>query len=96
MFYAREHFEVSTCLKLYRSKLVGGLILTGVAKNDFEVIREIKKEGVPFVLINSHCDKIDSVDCDNKLGEYMATKYLIKAGRKKLPLFTDTKIGLMP
>lgn len=84
MFYTQDHFETASCLRLYKSRLVGGLILTGVARNDFEVIKEIKKEGVPFVLINSHYDKVDSVDCDNKLGGYMATTYLIKTGRRKI------------
>jgi LacI family transcriptional regulator len=84
MLYSHEHFETLSCLKLYKSRLVGGLMLVAMGRDDFEVALELKKEKVPFILINSHYDKIDSVNCNNKLGGYLATSYLIESGRKKI------------
>ena len=84
MFYTQDHFEANSCIKLYKSKAVGGLILIGAGKDDFKTLRQIKEEEVPFILVNSHCSQIDSVDCNNKFGAYLATNYLIKKGRRRI------------
>ena len=84
MLYSQESFEASACIRLYKSKLVGGIVLTGIARNNFEVLRKMKKEKVPFVVINSHYRQTDSFACDNKLGGYLAVKHLINSGRRRI------------
>ncbi|GAG43309.1 unnamed protein product, partial [marine sediment metagenome] len=84
MFFTRDQVETSMCFGLYKSGQVGGLALVGISKSDYPMIKEIKKEKIPFVLLNSYCAGVDSFDCDNKLGGYIATRHLIKSGRKRI------------
>ncbi len=44
----------------------------------------IKEMGKPVVLVDSYYPDFSSVYVDNKKGAYMATKYLITTGRKKI------------
>lgn len=84
MIFTQDKFNSEQCLKLYKSKLVGGLILVAIASDDIPQALEVKKYEVPIALIASYCEGIDSFGCDNLKGGYIATKHLIDSGRKKI------------
>lgn len=84
MMFTQNQFDVFQCLKLYKSKLVGGLILVSVSKEEAKGLPELKKGGVPTTLIFAYSKEIDSFGCDNVKGGYMATKRLIDTGRKRI------------
>lgn len=84
MIFTQDKFDKEQCLKFYKSRLVGGLILVAIASNDITQALEVKKQEVPVTLISSYCDGIDSFGCNNFRGGYIATKYLIDSGRKKI------------
>ncbi len=84
MLFAQDTFNYQECIRLYRSKLVGGFVLSGIGKNNFSDIRQLKKEKIPQVLLCSHLKGIPSFDCDNVEGGYLAVKHLIKTGRGRI------------
>jgi DNA-binding LacI/PurR family transcriptional regulator len=84
MLVAQDDFNYQECLKLFKSKMVGGFIFPGVGKNNFSDIKQLKNEKIPQVLLCSHLDNIPSFDCDNVEGGYMATTHLIKEGYRRI------------
>lgn len=67
------------------NKNVDGIIICPVQKSTNN-IEFLKKRNVPFVLLGRHFDEIDTdyVICDDKLGGYLATKYLIDMGHRDI------------
>ena len=84
MLFTHDKFNSLECLKLYMSKLVAGFILPSIGKNNFKDVIELKDKKVSLALLCSHIKDISSFDCDNVMGGYMATKYLLDSGRKKI------------
>ncbi len=84
MMFTQEKFNSEQCLRLYKSRLVSGLILVAIAEDDIAHAMEVKKYGVPVTLICSYCKSIDSFACNNVKGGYIATKRLIDIGRKRI------------
>lgn len=84
MIFTQDKFDSEQCLRLYKSRLVDGLILVAIASDDIPQAVEVKKERIPLALISSYCEGIDSFGCDNLKGGYIATKHLIDSGRKKI------------
>jgi DNA-binding LacI/PurR family transcriptional regulator len=75
---ANEREELDSVTRLVRGRRVDGIILLYSRKND-PIIEFLKKEAFPFVLIGRSVDNPDilSVDNDNILAAYDATKHLI-------------------
>lgn len=69
----------------------GGLILyPGCLRNDRELIDSLDRRGVPIVLFDLYFEN-SSVGCvvgDNYLGGFLATEYLIRAGRRRIGLIS--------
>lgn len=69
-----------------------GAIIMGIYKEQF--YEELKRISIPIVLVDSYIN--DSYFCkigiDDELGGYMATKYLISKGHKKIALVTGSII----
>ena len=84
MIFTQAKFDKEQCLQMYKSKLVGGLILVAISKEDTDKLEELKKQQVPVALLFAYSDRADSFGCDNKKGGYMAAKHLIDTGRKKV------------
>lgn len=84
MIFTQDKFDSTQCLRLYKSKLVGGLILVSLTKEDFAQFSDLKKNQVPISLLFAYSEKIDSFGCDNQKGGYLATKHLIGLGRRKV------------
>lgn len=81
--YEREEEAV----RLLREKRVDGLIITLTpAQKKRTDIRELKRSGVPFVLLNRHMENImtDYVINDNVYGAYLAVSHLVKSGHKRI------------
>jgi LacI family transcriptional regulator len=84
MLVTQDSFNYQECLKLFKSRMVGGFMFPAIGRNNFPDIKQLRKEGIPQVLICSHLKGIPSYDCDNVKGGYMAAEHLIKGGRKKI------------
>ncbi len=84
MMFTQDKFDSIQCLKLYKSKLVGGLILVSLTKEDFVHFSDLKKNHVPISLLFAYSEEINSFGCDNRKGGCLATKYLIDSGRRKI------------
>ncbi|MDO4320948.1 MAG: LacI family DNA-binding transcriptional regulator [Lachnospiraceae bacterium] len=66
-------------------KNVDGIIICPTQIDD-ENIRYLKKSNIPFIQIGRRDDKSDSsyVVCDDIMGGYLATKYLLDNGHRKI------------
>ncbi|MDD4879385.1 MAG: substrate-binding domain-containing protein, partial [Candidatus Omnitrophica bacterium] len=84
MIFTQGKFDGDQCLQMYKSKLVGGLILVAISKDDTQKLEELKKQQVPVALLFAYSERADSFGCDNRKGGYIATKHLIDTGRKKI------------
>ena len=84
MIFTQTKFDSEQCLRMYKSRLVGGLILVAISREDLPKLEELKKQQVPVTLLFAYSDKADSFGCDNRKGGYIATKHLIDIGRKKI------------
>ena len=74
-------------VRLLREKRVDGLLITLTpAQKERTDILELKRTGVPFVLLNRHMDDIitDYVINDNVYGAYLAVSHLAKLGHKRI------------
>lgn len=84
MMFTQNKFDSDQCLQMYKSKLVGGLMIVAISKDDTEKIEELRRNHVPVSLLFAYSDAVDSFGCDNKRGGYIATKHLIDSGRKRI------------
>ncbi|MFA6356008.1 MAG: LacI family DNA-binding transcriptional regulator [Candidatus Omnitrophota bacterium] len=84
MLFTQEQFNSSDCQRLYLSKQVAGFILPSIGKDNFKDIIELKDKKIPLVLLCSHLKNVPSFDCDNVTGGYLAAKYLLDSGRKRI------------
>jgi DNA-binding LacI/PurR family transcriptional regulator len=84
MIFTQSKFDSDQCLQMYKSKLVGGLILVAISKEDTEKLKELRKHEVPVTLLFAYSAMADSFGCDNRKGGYIATKHLIDTGRRKI------------
>lgn len=74
-------------VRLLRERRVDGLLITLTpAQKKRTDILELKRSGVPFVLLNRHMDDImtDYVINDNVYGAYLAVTHLVKLGHKRI------------
>lgn len=76
-------------IKAFRMRNVDGLIIALSSKSfydDEEILKTLSKLDKPFVLVDRVLKdfKTNQVYFDNILGEYIATKYLIDNGHKKI------------
>lgn len=84
MIFTQNEIGNMQCLKLYKSKMVDGLIMVAISKEDFTQVEDLRKNQAPLSLLFAYCDKANSFGCDNPKGGYLATKHLIDSGRKKI------------
>ncbi|MFA5338648.1 MAG: LacI family DNA-binding transcriptional regulator [Candidatus Omnitrophota bacterium] len=84
MIFTQTKFDGDQCLQMYKSKLVGGLILVAISRDDTEKLEELRKQQVPVALLFAYSERADSFGCDNRKGGYVATKHLIDTGRKRI------------
>jgi LacI family transcriptional regulator len=80
-----QTFDAQDCLKKVKSRTLGGLVLVawGVSEHA-AVLKDLKAQGVPLVLLNMQCPGVDSYDCDDREGGYLATKHLLDIGRRRI------------
>ena len=73
------------CLRLLKERRADGLILMPTQKSTDEILA-LKKENIPFVLINRHFPEIktDYVLSDNIRGSYLAVTHLIQLGHRRI------------
>ena len=90
LFNTNENINLEKeALYSLREQRCDGVLLTST-ESDYSHIIDLKKKGLPIVLINRRPKKInvDFVVCDNKKGGYLATSYLLSMGHKKIAHIT--------
>lgn len=82
---SNEQEELETVKRLVQSGRVDGMLLLYSRTSD-PVIRFLRKENVPFVLLGRSLDfdDVPSVDNDNVQAAYDATKHLIAQGQRQI------------
>ena len=77
-------YERKAIVSAFQQNVAG--ILISPVKRDDENFKLLKKSGIPFVSFGSPCDdpEISSVTLNDEKGGYIATKYLIDRGHKKI------------
>lgn len=82
---SNEQEELETVKRLVHSGRVDGMLLLYSRTSD-PVIRFLRKENVPFVLLGRSLDfdDVPSVDNDNVQAAYDATKHLIAQGQRQI------------
>jgi LacI family transcriptional regulator len=73
---------------MVKESRVDGLILAGCDVPE-ELISILKERRMPFVLVDNHFDRVDSVFTDNIGGAYEAVTHLIRLGHKKIGFITE-------
>lgn len=84
MIFTQSEIGDVQCLKLFKSKLVEGLILVAISREDFVQVEDLRKNHAPMSLLFTYSDEDNCFGCNNPKGGYLATKYLIDSGRKKI------------
>jgi len=85
-----ENAELETkAIQTAISKNVDGIILFPTCRTE-KGINLIRKSGIPFILIGRHLrdSKMDYIVSDDVNGGYIATKYLLNKGCKRILFFT--------
>ena len=77
-----------TYAEVARTRGLDGVIVVGM--NDDEECRQLKALNIPVVLVDSYCEAsgFHSICVDDKQGGYMATKYLLEKGLRKIAYVT--------
>lgn len=75
-------------LNLIQERNLAGVIIIGTYQNEF--FSQLKELDVPVVLIDSYCkyDWFHAIRIDDEASSYLATKYMIDHGHKKIALVT--------
>lgn len=73
---------------LAKQRNLDGIIIIGVYPNQF--FDDIKKTQIPIVLIDSYFDDhyFHSIQINDRYGGYIATKYLLDKGHRRIGIFT--------
>ena len=82
-----------TFIEVAQTRGLDGLIILGMYLDDH--CAELKKSGIPIVLVDCYCDDDDfhSVQIDDRQGGYMATKHLLEKGHSKIAHVTGQLMG---
>lgn len=72
-------------VRVLRSKRVDGMLIHPTQGNS-EHILQLRREGIPFVLINRHIDEVnpDYIINNNQKGAYMAMRHLLELGHRRV------------
>lgn len=84
MFFSFTPLVADDLRALFKSRTVGGLLFSFVGEPEFEILRTLRREGYPVSLLNTVADGLDSFDCENEQGGYLATRHLLETGRKRI------------
>lgn len=73
-------------LKLIQERNLDGVIIIGTYQSEF--LSRLKELEVPVVLVDSYCkyDWFHAIRIDDEKASYMATKYVLDAGHRKIAL----------
>lgn len=89
--YARDY----EYLKLFVDHQVDGIVITKSSnlpeeEEDIKNLSFLKKYAIPYVVVDRQPENFESnlVTVDNTLGGYMATKYLLDNGHRKIATYT--------
>lgn len=92
LFNTNENVEAEKeALYTIMEQRCDGALLTTASK-DFNLVCDLKKKGLPIVLLNRrpNRDDLDFVVCDNKKGAFLATDYLLQLGHENIAHITGS------
>lgn len=90
LFSTNESLEAEKeALYTIMEQRCAGVLLTTTSK-DFSLVYDLKKKGLPIVLINRRPNRedLDYVVCDNKKGAFLAINYLLELGHRNIAHIT--------
>jgi len=89
-FVCEEELELTRTLLRYK---VDGILLTPV-EADSLAVNILKRRGVPFFILNAKSEDpgISWIDSDNRLGGYMATRYLLGLGHRRFLVLSSNRV----
>ncbi|MFU0799062.1 MAG: HTH lacI-type domain-containing protein [Xylanivirga thermophila] len=75
-------------LEVAKKRSLDGIIIVGMYDEDF--YEDLKKSQIPIVLVDSYCKDhyFHSIQINDRYGGYIATKYLIEKGHRKIAYIT--------
>ncbi|MFW6279062.1 MAG: GntR family transcriptional regulator [Bacillota bacterium] len=85
--------EEKSIKRLLKRGVDGFVIMPAADEQDKNIIKRLKAEGIPFVLVDrkiSNCET-DCVMSSNTEGGYLATKHLIELGYERIAFVQDVK-----
>lgn len=83
--------------RFYRAGIIDGLIIIAPHVNEIPAVRDLAKDGLPYVIASGRWPGLNFVDGDNTAGAYQAVKHLIDLGHKKIAFLagdSNTSNGL--
>lgn len=80
-------------LEIASTRSLDGIIIVGMYPEEYYTA--LKETQIPIVLVDSYCDDhyFHSLQIDDRIGGYMATKYLIDKGHRKIAHVTGLLKG---
>lgn len=75
-------------MTLAKERNLDGIIVIGMYPDEF--YQQMKKTRIPIVLIDSYCDDhyYHNIRIDDAYGSYLATKYVLEQGHRKIAFFS--------
>jgi LacI family transcriptional regulator len=83
--------------EILKYKKYAGIIFISIIKDDIKYINRIKKEKIPFVVINRKMEsnKIFNVVAEDFLGAFKATEHLIKLGHRDIAYVEGPPVNIV-
>ncbi len=82
--------DIDSCIRWIRQRNLDGVIILGIYPD--ELFIELSALNIPLVIVDSPekliTENIYNVELDDEYGGYIATKYLIRKGHKKIAIAT--------
>jgi len=80
--------------RVLHEKRVDGVLLISLQISETSA-SSFKQTGFPIVLVDSHCEDIDSFTVENRNGAYQATRHLISLGHRRIGMI-DAQLRSVP
>jgi LacI family transcriptional regulator len=71
-------------VKMFRAKMVDGVIIQPVSSDPIETIKPLKQAGIPVVLLQYDCDEVPCVVLADVHGGQLATQHLLDLGHRRI------------
>lgn len=84
VLFRYEKYDTVGIEWMHHEQTLAGVILFSPSKADAAKLKGLIKSRIPVTIIFSHYEGIDSFACANEEGGYLATKYLLEKGHRRI------------